>query len=330
VEARFGFQAKAYGEEIRVYKVEKKGAAEAAGLQVGDRILDINGFTAERATYDTMMLFFRLLRPVAVYEMTLVRGAEPPRKLRLEAHVKEGRALEDFSHVDYIWSYIREAELDRETFRHHVNKDAIGYLQLPSFTGSKKFWNSLAKEVRSAQAIVIDLRGNPGGYVDSLLDFIGYFEPEPLVVADEVGRKKAEPQRVKPQKPVLNVPLFILVDSESSSAAEMFARHFQRRERAVVIGDRTSGRVTAARGYVETVGTDVVAPFLVQVAVARVVLPGGEELEGRGVTPDHLCIPSADDLRAERDPCRVLAYALARKKLGLVESNEEPSGEEQE
>ena len=58
---RFGFEAKPFGDRILVYEIRKKGAAEAAGLQLGDQILAVNGFKAERATFRELMLFLRVL-----------------------------------------------------------------------------------------------------------------------------------------------------------------------------------------------------------------------------------------------------------------------------
>ncbi len=113
--------------------------------------------------------------------------------------------------------------------------------------------------------------------------------------------------------------MFILIDSRSMSASEMFARHFQRTGRAKVIGDYSLGRVNAAHIIPLESGTYNLVLYGVEVSVARVVLPGGEELENRGVTPDQVCIPTGEDLREKRDPCRDLAVSLARKALGLPE-----------
>jgi hypothetical protein len=75
--------------------------------------------------------------------------------------------------------------------------------------------------------------------------------------------------------------------------------------------------VTASRVHAESIGTDTVVPFGIQVAEGRVVFPDGLELEKRGVTPDYPCLPTEDDLRKESDPCHVKALLEARKALGL-------------
>ena len=328
---RFGFEAKPFGEEIRIHELKKGGAAAAAGLQLGDRILSVNGFNAERSSFDLMMLYFRLLRPVAAMEMEIARGSGPPQKIVVQAKVEQGQRVNDLTQIENIYQLIREAESEKEIFRYGMHEGDIGYVQLPSFTPDEDFFNGLVGKIKKARATIVDLRGNPGGSIESLKTFVGYFEPEPTVIAEMVGRKKTEPVKVRPHRSALGGPLFILVDSESSSAAEVFARHFQRTGRAVVIGDHTAGRVTVAKFFTEQEGIDTVVLYGVQVAVGRLVFPGGEELEKKGVTPDHLCIPTGEHLREEKDPCRALAYTLARQKLGLPEKTaEDKPGEKKE
>ena len=92
----------------------------------------------------------------------------------------------------------------------------------------------------------------------------------------------------------------------------MLARSMQIHKRAVVIGDRSSGSVNAAQFFWEPIVSWEAVEFGTEVAVSKIVMENGEELEGRGVTPDELCVPLAADLRSYKDPCLDLAVALAR------------------
>jgi carboxyl-terminal processing protease len=316
VRIRFGFDAQAYGDKVLISTITKKGAAEGAGLLPGDRILLLNGFRVERAVFDEMMLMFRVLQPVTAMDLVVQRGNDPPRRLHLEARVQPESLVEDLTKLDNLYKLIREGQAGELRAKYLVDQDGVGYVWLPSFGYDPEDALRLMGKIEKARAVVLDLRDNPGGRVDTLVTLAGCFQEEPVVLAEEVMRKKTEPVRIKPQKPNFKGPLVILVDSQSSSASEAFARHFQRTGRGVVIGDRTSGRLTAARFFTGRVGVETIALYGVQVAVARVVFPGGEELEGKGVTPDQACIPTPDDLREGRDPCRGLAVRLAREKLG--------------
>jgi hypothetical protein len=63
-------------------------------------------------------------------------------------------------------------------------------------------------------------------------------------------------------------------------------------------------------------GVDSVVPFGVQVAIGRVVFPGSEELENKGVTPDQFCLPTPEDLREHRDRCLGMARVALMKAMG--------------
>jgi C-terminal processing protease CtpA/Prc len=140
-------------------------------------------------------------------------------------------------------------------------------------------------------------------------------------VATITERAKEETIEIAPRQPSLVSAMYILVDAETASAAELFARHFRRTAPAVVIGDRTAGRVNAARIYSERIGVDTIVPFAISVTVGQIRLPDNRILEGVGVMPDKLCLPTAADLREEKDPCLDLALSLAREKLGIKPPN---------
>ncbi len=116
---------------------------------------------------------------------------------------------------------------------------------------------------------------------------------------------------VKRRNPNITAPLFVLVDSHSASASEMLARYLQLTHRGKIVGDRTSGRVNAARIFPGVIGSVYGVYYAIEIAVARAVMVGGDGLEGKGVLPDEVCVPTADDLRAGRDPCLSKALELA-------------------
>jgi C-terminal processing protease CtpA/Prc len=136
-------------------------------------------------------------------------------------------------------------------------------------------------------------------------------------MAQMVRRKKTEPIKIKPQRGSYSVPMAILIDSQSSSAAEMFARHFQRAHKATVVGDRSAGKVVTARYFQQELGAGSVTYFGVNISIGKVLFPGGEDLEGNGVTPDIKCLPSPEDLGQSRDVCYGVALAALEKQLGI-------------
>jgi carboxyl-terminal processing protease len=314
----FGFNAKPVGDEIRVYDLKEKGAAESAGLKVGDRILAVNGFKADRSIYDLMMWDFKVILNAPSLELKVQTDDEAPRVIHLEATRKVKPVVLDFTHDgNDIWDLIRELE-KQEEWHYQTFKDGIGYVQIRGFQyQGEDFFNGLIEKSNAKKAIILDLRSNGGGAEDTLKAFAGNFESEQVVMGDIKGRKKDDQLVIKPRRPHYEMPVFILTDSETGSAAEMFAKHFQLRKRAVVVGDRSSGRVTRSMYFAERIGTDRVIPFGVQIGMSRFVFPDGTELEKHGVTPDIQCTPRGRDMREEKDVCLWKAVETARAQLGL-------------
>ena len=307
----FGFWAKMYGDEARIYLVKPGSNADKAGLKPGDRILKIFNYRPERKSFDDAMYYYRVLHPMPELKITYQRGTGEPQTVTVPAKVKLSQRSET---VVNIYHLIMDEDEDERYFMGSFDGD-IGYLQLPSFDGERLPVPDVAKP----KAFVLDLRGNPGGYVETLGDFAGHFTAKAGVLNNAISRKKTEPVKIKPHGDRFNVPMIILVDSQSASAAEVFARYFQKTGQAQIVGDISSGQVNTAIYYPEEIGADSIVPFGVNIAVARVAFEDGEELEHNPIKPDFPCLPTEADLRAGADPCLKKAVALARKAAGRTD-----------
>jgi carboxyl-terminal processing protease len=104
--------------------------------------------------------------------------------------------------------------------------------------------------------------------------------------------------------------LAILVDSESASASELFAREIQLEKRAFVLGDRTSGKVMEAQLFLHEPFLDWLTFYEVSVTQADLVMSDGKSLEHVGVEPDFIILPTGQDLAARRDPVLSKAATL--------------------
>lgn len=328
VQLKYGFEAKAIGYDIRIYKINPKLPAEQAGLKIGDKIIKMNGHTAERFGFDDMLLYYRVLHPLLEWELVVQSGNEEPRTIRLTAKRKDKPIVLDIDRLGDFWDIILEEQSDTEEERtYHTGnfKGGIGYIQVREFPSNEEFLDGLADNVKDSKAVIVDLRGCSGGVVDTLKSFAGHFESSPTLMQKVLERKKTEEVVAKPKKPNFTGPLFVLVDSRTGSAGEIFARHFQRTGKAVVIGDPTLGRVMTSRYFSEEFGAEMIVPYGIQISIGKVVLPNGEELEGKGVTPDVICNPSGDDMHEKRDVCLDKGVALAREALHLPTSSQKPA-----
>jgi carboxyl-terminal processing protease len=168
----------------------------------------------------------------------------------------------------------------------------------------------------SAEPVVLDLRGNGGGDSDALRRFTGAFfpDPAPVTIGWLRSRKGLRALTAEPWDAGRGYAgtLVVLVDSDSASASEVFARTVQLHRRGLVVGDLTAGAVMMARTHVMMGTRDHrFVPYAVSVTEAAVELPNGDTLEKTGVTPDEVVLPTPEDLRAGRDPMLSRAVALA-------------------
>ena len=318
----YGFDAKPFGERILVCKVKKNGPALQAGLKLGDQIVAVNNFRAARKTFDQMMLFFRVLAPVPEMDLAVVRGNEPPRTISLKPKIQMDNVMVDLTDTATAQHFfLQEVDGQEEPAEHRILQGNIGYVRWRWFDDEASPLERNLQAVHKAKAVILDLRGNPGGALDTLESVAGYLVSGKVTIAETRLRKKDDPLKVGPRRPDFTQPLFILVDSESASAAEIFARYFQITHRATIIGDQTSGRVATAQIFPEKYGMNTIVPFGLEIDVGHVFFKNGEDLERRGVTPDKLCLPTPDDLSNRRDPCLKLAEQLAE---GAVSSGHKP------
>jgi TonB family protein len=188
----------------------------------------------------------------------------------------------------------------------------VGYLRIASFPDSiESVLGWALTDIGRNRALVLDLRGNPGGLVDSVDAVAGAFLPEGALISSGTRRYHFfGPQRFTARATGVRYSgrLVVLVDRNSRSGAESLARALQYYHRATLVGTRTAGKV---------LGVDVEIALddggLLRVATLDMRAPDGQRLEGSGVTPDLLVA----------DPREQVGTALrlvAEKSLGVVKA----------
>ena len=314
LEPRFGFQIKPFGDTVRVYKIKGKSSADKAGLLVGDTVLAIEGMVADRKSYWETQFFYRLIQPAGVMVVDIERNGQHQR-LQIPANVHTRVAVQMSYDTSKLIDAIREEETsDAENPFQYASKDDIGYVKLPDFVGDraeKALW-----KVKSSRALIIDVRGNPGGEVEDLLRFTSYLVKSETEIFTETSRTTTQKVTVKArQSSFSDIPIAVLVDSESASASEILARYLQLSGRAVIIGDKTAGDVAVARFLEQHIGADPTVYYGAQTTVGHLRFSDDKDIDKIGVTPDLMCIPEPADLIAKRDPCLGLAMSTLKAKL---------------
>ena len=162
------------------------------------------------------------------------------------------------------------------------------------------------------RAIVLDVRGNPGGQGAMSIPVASLFVNQPLHLGTLTFRDMGQKFDARPEMgatPFLG-PLAILTDEGTASTSEMFAAGLQEAKRAVVVGDTTLGAV------LPSVVQQLPGGAVMQYVVADFKTPKGVMLEGRGVQPDRRVVETRAAFRGGRDPVLDAALAAVRGSRG--------------
>jgi C-terminal processing protease CtpA/Prc len=317
IKVEYGWQMQMVGDKCYVVAVKPGSDAEAKGLKPGDLVLSVESFRPNRKELWKMEYYYYTLSPRQGLRVVVQSPGGQPRQLDVAAKVRQGKRVLDLTSTD-LSDLIRESEDEYRLKRHRFEKTAALVIwKMPGFDFDPGQVDSLMSEhVRGKAALILDLRGNPGGYVATLERLVAHFFDREMKIADLKGRKPMKPTVAKKRGgPPYDGKVVVLIDSRSASASELFARLMQLEKRGVVIGDQSSGSVMRSRMYTRDVGTDTVVAFGASITDADVIMSDGKSLEHVGVTPDELLLPTAEDLAAGRDSVLARAAALLGVQL---------------
>jgi C-terminal processing protease CtpA/Prc len=316
----YGWEAVMVKDKCYVTAVKPGSDAEAKGLKPGDEIIAVDSRTLNR---DTMWLFKYLyysLRPMGGMHLAVQHPDGKQQEFDVMAKVKEGKRQLDFTNYNEIMNEVRKSEyadyLDRDRYYESANNDLIIW-KMNEFDAAPEQVDSMMGKIRKYKSLILDLRGNPGGSVETLERLLGNFFDHDVKIADLKGRKEMKPAIAKTRggDKVFKGQMIVLVDSRSASASEVLARVIQLEKRGTVIGDRSAGAVMRAQHFGHQVGVDTVVFYGVSVTDADLIMADGKSLEGVGVTPDEILCPTANDLASRRDPVLARAAELLGVKL---------------
>jgi C-terminal processing protease CtpA/Prc len=336
----YGFQMQMMGDNDFITQV-RPGTDASQKLKAGDQVLMIEGYRAERPTLWEMEYYFHRLAPVSSLHLLLLAPDGSQRQVAVQAKMRQGKRIADLTGSSGsfdIEDLIRDEEAETHLLRQRYEEagEQLIIWKMPEFDITGGEVDKMFDRVRRHQTLVLDLRGNPGGSVDTLARMVGNVFDHDVKIADRTGRKEMKPLVAKLRgKDVFQGKLIVLVDGGSASAAELFARTIQLEHRGVVLGDHSSGSVMESRIYTyhfesgaSTLGNPAYeqAPayenqsstfvfFACAITDADLTMKDRKSLEQNGVAPDEVILPTAQDLAAGRDPVLSRAAELAGVKL---------------
>ena len=319
----YGWQVQTFGDDSYVIAVKPKSDAEAKGLKPGDKVISIDGVAPSRGNLWIYHYLYNVLRPRQIVNIEVQSPGEQPRQLELKAKVQTGKVVFDLTSSHDLNAYWRDLEDESRMNAHRfveVGSDIMIW-RLPSFDLTEDGVDEYVDKVKKAKTLILDLRRNGGGAVETLRRLVGNLFDRDITIGEQKLRKESKPMLAKTRGDSgFKGRLIVLVDSNSGSASEVLARVVQLEKRGTVLGDRTAGKVMRSRIYPHQIGLDTVIYYAVSVTDADLIMTDGKSLEHVGVTPDEILLPTADDLRSQKDSVLSRAIALAGATLDPVEA----------
>jgi carboxyl-terminal processing protease len=261
---------------LTVARPMKGQPAEKAGLQRGDVVIQVDDTPLENMSLYEAIALIRGPAGTSV-RLTIVRDGQEPFEVEIT------RALIDIPVVES-----------------QMLENGIAYVSLIDFSSDANVKLKSAIEELLAQnpkGLILDLRGNGGGWLNEALLVSGLFLPKDEVVVIE-RYKGAEPDVLRTSNDPIapDIPMVVLVDGGSASASEIVAGALQDYDRAVLIGEKTFGKGSVQWARELSNGAEL------RVTIARWFTPKDRAIHGQGLEPDIVVKMSEDDVTAGLDP----------------------------
>jgi len=256
--------------------------AQKAGLKPNDVILKIDDQETQSMSLDQAVQLIRGPKGTQVILSIIREGEADPREFKL---IRENIKVDSVT-----WHF----------------QDNIAIMEIRQFgPDTEKLAKKAAKEIsaKQASAMIVDLRNNPGGYLNTVAPIVSLFVP-PSVYVIEIDRKGRELKLSTSGSPILpDIPLYILVNAGSASAAEIFAGAMQDHRRATVIGQKTFGK-----GSVQDI-IEFRDGSAIRLTIAKWLTPNRRVIDSVGIEPDVLINDNPDT-----DDDEILELALKQAK----------------
>jgi C-terminal processing protease CtpA/Prc len=313
------------GDRCYVLAVKPATDAEAKGLKAGDIVDVVDGYKLTRDNFWLFNYLYQVLQPRPQLNVVVESPGEQPRRVEYSASTRQGKKELDFMSGTDIADLVRDAEASERVYEHRIKEygDALYVWNMPQFDLAPDRVNDIVGKAAGHRAMILDLRGNPGGRVDTLLQLVGDVFDHDVTLGERKRRKDSKPLVAKTRgRNAFSGTLVVLIDSGSASCSELFARTVQLEKRGTVIGDHSAGAVMESLRYRFSVGENSLIAFGASVTDADIVMPDGKSLEHVGVTPDEMLLPTGADLREHADPVLSRAALLADVKLSPKQAGE--------
>jgi len=281
------------GQLIIITPVADSPAAKA-GIRAGDVILEINGSPTSEISLAEAVLSVRGPKGTTVSLLILHQGETKPEEIEIVRTEIELSSVHFKMRGDIAYINITD-------FSERTNEELSPVLQ------------TIAQE--AAIGIILDLRNNLGGLLQTVIDVAGRFLEEGIVVNVIDNQGKLTASAVKPGGATTDLPLVVLVNNYSASGSEVLAGALQDYNRATIAGTRTYGKGSVNILHRLSDGSGL------YIATAYWLTPNGRPIEGKGIDPDPGC---ELELQGEDAIQWAIDYLQSNKERVFVKGNSSP------
>lgn len=245
-----------------IVRVLAGSPADAAGLKAGDRIVGIDGRVVSDDPLATYAYFANLNTAGQLVSLDVLRASGGRDQLRIALAVVTQPSVE-FSDLGQGLLGIRIWEFGP--------------------TSGVEFERALLQtDIASVKGILLELRGNPGGLISTVADVTKHFLPSGAAIAIIESPKGETSLTADTQGRLYDIPLVVLVDGGSASAAEILAASVRENDKAALVGEQTYGK-----GTVQSL-IPVGGKSLLRLTVAKWLTPTGKSVNNVGLTPNSI------------------------------------------
>jgi carboxyl-terminal processing protease len=252
--------------------------AERAGILTGDKIIKIDSTITSGLSTDEAIKLIRGARGTIV-TFLIQRGEDEPVEIKVTRDV-----------------------INIPTLATKTLENGIFMIQLYSFTGDSP--NLFRKALRDfmlskSDKLILDLRGNPGGYLNAAVDMASWFLPQGkvIVIEDYGAGKDTDVLKSKGYDIFTDKLKFvILIDGGSASASEILAGALSEHGKAILVGEKSFGK-----GSVQEL-VEITPETSLKVTIARWLTPKGNSISDNGIKPDFEVPMTQEDIKAKKDP----------------------------
>jgi len=246
--------------------------AEKAGIKAGDVIVAVGGEPVEGLSLLDVIAKVRGPSGTTVELIVMHQGeAEPVQLTVTRGEINVPSVMFEMLDGNVAYIYITQ-------FGDNTNSELGAVLE--------------KVQQQNATGIVLDLRNNPGGNLQTVLDVASRFlEPGEVVLSVRYNDGRVEELKANSQNPATDLPMVVLVNVGSASASEVLSGALQDHGRAVI-----AGQVTFGKGSVNYM-VPLADGSAIYITAARWLTPSGKLIEGEGIKPDYELDPSQDEVQ---------------------------------